>query len=58
MANAADTAPVAESNTASTESPAMSMIRPWLDSIWVRKITRAASRAATVARSSAAISRE
>ena len=58
IASAAATAPVAVSNTASTESPAMSMTRPWCDSIWALKTLRAASSATTVARSSAAIRRE
>jgi hypothetical protein len=57
-ASAAATAPVAVSNTASTESPAMSITLPWLDSICARNTARAASSAATVARSSAAIRRE
>ena len=51
-------APVAVSNTASTESPAMSMTRPCLDSICSLNTERAASSAATVALSSAAIRRE
>jgi len=58
IASAADTAPVAVSKTASTESPAMSMTRPWLDSIWARNTARAASSAATVDRSSVDIRRE
>jgi len=58
IASAALTAAVASSNTASTESPAMSMTRPWADSICVRKSLRAASSAATVAASSSAIRRE
>jgi hypothetical protein len=57
-ASAAVTAPVAVSKTASTESPAMSITRPWLASMRSRNIPRAASSADTVARSSAAIRRE
>ena len=57
-ASAADTAPVAESNSASTESPTMSMTRPRLDSTCVRNVRRAASSAATVPFSSSAIRRE
>ncbi len=56
--SAALTAPLAVSNTASTESPAMSTTRPWFDSISLRKMPRAASSAATVARSSVAMRRE
>ena len=58
MARTALTAPMAVSNTASTESPAMSIKRPWLASIRPRNTARAASSAATVDLSSAAIRRE
>src|SRR5207302_1496783 len=49
---------LAVSNTASTESPAMSTTRPWFSSICCLNTARAASSAASVARSSCAISRE
>ena len=58
IASAAVTAPAAVPNTASTESPAMSMTRPCCASICARNTARAASSAATVAWSSMAISRE
>ena len=58
METAAVTAPAAVSKSASTESPAVSMMRPWFASVATRNTARAASSAATVARSSCAISRE
>ena len=58
IASDAVTAPAAVPNTASTESPAMSMTLPCCASICARNTARAASSAATVALSSMAISRE
>ena len=58
IASAETTAPLAVSNTASTESPAMSMTRPRCASMVVRKTARAVSSAATVPRSSQFIRRE
>ena len=57
-ANAATTAPAAESNTARTESPEVSMTRPRLASTWARNTDRAASSAASVPSSSISIDRE
>ena len=57
-ASAAVTAPAAVSNTASTESPAMLITRPWLDSISALNMPLAASSAATVMRSSISMRRE
>ena len=58
IASAEATAPLAVSKIASTESPAMSMTRPRLASIVVRKTARAVSSAATVPHSSQFIRRE
>src|SRR5262245_24574531 len=57
ITRAAAVAALARSKTASTESPAMSMTRPWNVSIWRRNTARAASSVSTVARSSAAMRR-
>ena len=56
--SAAVTAPAAVSNTASTESPAVSITRPSLAKMWARNTPRADSSAITVARSSTDIRRE
>jgi hypothetical protein len=56
--SAEPTAPLAVSKMASTESPAMSITRPWLASMAVRKTARARSSAATVPGSSKFIRRE
>ena len=57
-ASAARTAPAADANIASTESPAMSTMRPPCSSVWRRKSARFASSSASVARSSIPMRRE
>ncbi|MCC6222616.1 MAG: hypothetical protein IT201_03885 [Thermoleophilia bacterium] len=54
---AAVIAPAAVSKVASTESPAMSTTRPWLDSIRILKTARAASSSSIVRTSPEAIRR-